>query len=412
MSWEDDLLPASLGGAAFFALSVQRGGGRRTILTEFPDRDEPGNEDMGRAARRWDVEAIVIGSEYMRARDELTDVLESPGPHKFVHPWEGEYSVVLAGAYSKSEKVDEGGCARFNFSVVESGEGVDVKIVPSPTAALKVAVDAVVVAADKDLQKKLTKPGLLSAIAGAIGKIADVMQAVRRKTLGALSGIDDLTDALTDLKEARYALAGLPASIMSKINGLLAALAAVVRTSAAADEAPFPGGEKRVRVDVALQASADLQAESLETPPPYEGVPVDEDDNAAEKAMQRAFRAAAVANYAGLFLDLPLEAVNDTDKVKAGLGDAIEALMLDPEIDDDTYTALVDLRAALDAQLKAAVQDLPSVTTYTPTSSTPALLIAFYVHGDPTRDLEIVGRNRVADPNFVTGGEALEVLLG
>lgn len=412
MAWQDDLLDASIGGAPFFALSVRSTFGRRTIITEFPQRDEPGNEDMGRAADRWDIEGVVIGPEYMAARDALVDVLKTAGPHRFTHPWWGEVSVVLDGTVSLTEQVTEGGIARFSFSVVESGVGADLRIIPSPAADLAVAVDAVVAAADADVKKKLSKPGILSAIAGAIGKIADVMQAVRRKTLGALSGVDELTDALTDLKEARHDLAALPDAIMSKINGLLAALASVVRKSAADDADLFPGGEKRVRVDIALQASADLQAEDLETPPPFEGVPVDPDDNEAELVMQRAFRATAVANYAALFADLPLESTADTAKVLAGLGEAIEALMLDPAVDDTLYAALGDLRAGLDAQLQAAVQDLPSITTYTPTSSLPALLIAFWVHGDPTRDLEIVGRNGVDDPNFVTGGEPLEVLVG
>jgi prophage DNA circulation protein len=413
MSWQDDLLPASIGGADFFALSVSSSVGRRTVVTEFPGRDGPGHEDLGRKARRWSIEGCVLGDEYMLARDAVIDVLESPGPHKFTHPWWGELSVVLddGSALQITETVNEGGIARFSFAVVESGEGTDLRIVPSPAADLAVAVASVVAAADKDLKKKLKKPGILSAIAGCIGKIADVMQAVRRKTLGALSGIDDLTDALTDLKDAKNLLAGLPDAIMSKINGLLASLSGLVRKSHAADTSDFPG-DKKVRVDVALQASADLQAEDMETPPPFEGVPVDEDEAEAERDTQRAFRAAAVANYALLFVDLPLESKADSAKVLDGLGDAIEALLLDPEVSDESYLALADLRTALGAQLAAAAQDLPLLTTYTPTASLPALLLAYYIHGDPTRDLEIVGRNGVADPNFVTGGEPLEVLLG
>ncbi|MCY1003990.1 DNA circularization N-terminal domain-containing protein [Nannocystis pusilla] len=332
MPWRDDMLDASLGGAPFFVASISGSGGRRTVITEFPDADEPGSEDMGRSARRWQVEAVVVGDEYMRARDALLEVLESAGPHKFIHPWQGDRGAVrLDGGYQLSETVGEGGAARFSFTVVEAGVagGTDMRITQSPAAGLTVAVAAVVAAADAELVQKLAKPGIVGAVSDAIGKISDAMQSVRRRTLGALAGADDLVHALADLKEARNELAGLPSSIMSQVRGLLAALAAVVRVSADADDAPFPGGEKRVRIDVALQASAALQATFLETPPPYDGVEVDQVVLDAERVMQRAFRAAAVATYAELFLSLPLESTADVAKILDDLGDDIDALMLD-----------------------------------------------------------------------------------
>jgi prophage DNA circulation protein len=51
-----------------------------------------------------------------------------------------------------------------------------------------------------------------------------------------------------------------------------------------------------------------------------------------------------------------------------------------------------------------------TATRATGTATTPALLIAWQVHGDPTRDLELVARNEILDPNFAPGGEPLEVL--
>lgn len=40
----------------------------------------------------------------------------------------------------------------------------------------------------------------------------------------------------------------------------------------------------------------------------------------------------------------------------------------------------------------------------------PALLIAHRVYGDARRADDIVSRNRIAHPGFVSGGQVLEVL--
>lgn len=406
MAWQDDLLDASIGGAPFFAQAVRSSFGRRTVVTEFPDRDDAAAEDLGRAARRFQVDGVVLGAEYIRARDAVVDVLESAGPHVFSHPWYGEVSVVLqqGSTIEVSESVTEGGGARITFSVVEVGDEEPLRIIASPAADLKATVVDVSAQAASDFAKVKSGAGVLAAIAAAISKVAAVMQKVKRKALGALGGVDALTYALLDLDDARDALAALPSALMSKINGLLAALAQIVRDSNADDVAEFPGGEKTVRVDAALQALAELTAVDVGTEPD------DEDAAEAEQLFNVAFRAQTVAVYADLFLELPIESTDQAGEVVAAFGTGIEALLVDPVLSDELFAQISDLRAALDAALDAAAKNLPTISTYTPPGTLPALLIAYLVHGDPSRDLEVVARNRIADPNFI-GGVELEVLV-
>jgi prophage DNA circulation protein len=54
--------------------------GRRTVQHEYPQRDTPFAEDMGRAARRFSLDAYVLGPDYDQARDRLIDALEARGP--------------------------------------------------------------------------------------------------------------------------------------------------------------------------------------------------------------------------------------------------------------------------------------------------------------------------------------------
>jgi len=78
--------------------------------------------------------------------------------------------------------------------------------------------------------------------------------------------------------------------------------------------------------------------------------------------------------------------------------------------DDNVYPALRDLRAAVVNDLNTRAATLPSLLTVTPVKTEAALVLAWRLYADATRDAEIVARNDVIYPGFVTGGQPLEVL--
>lgn len=416
MTWRENLLPASIGGVPFEARSVKSSYGRRGQTIEFVGRDEPSSKDLGRRARRWSVEGFVLGDDYMAKRNALVEKLESPGPHVFVHPWRGEFSVVLepGSALEIEETVDHGGYARISFSVVEekdANKGQQLRVVPSSAAALTSAGAAVQAQAAADFAPDVTIDDVVAALTEAIDKVADILQDASEAAASALDPALDLNDAFIDLRSAAGALASTPASLMASLTGILGSLASTFQSTAALDAAPFPGGEKVLRAEAALKAVSDLAAVDLETQPEFPGDVVDADAQAAERALGRALRALSAGTLAQLWLELPLESADAAKQVVGTLGAAIDALLFDEGISDALYDSLTDLKVALDGHLAALARDLPTVGSYTPAATTPALLLAYALYGDPDRDLELVGRNRVADPNFVLGGTPLEVLV-
>lgn len=415
VDWRDNLLPASIGGVDLFVSSVNTVGGRRVVVTELPKRDKPVNEDMGRAAWRYAVTGFVIGTEYMAARDDVMRVLSSKGPHVFVHPWQGPKSVVLEGTVTIAESDTEGGWAQLSFGLVESGEPDGLRVLVSSAAALAAAADAGVAAGAADLAKGLAGVGdVFAAAAAAVGKVSSTLMSAKRKVLGALgvSELTSLTDAITELKDTGHRLLNTPAELMTTLSGLVASLMSVIGVFADdnAAAAPFPGGAKAIRAEAALEAAQELAAVDTVTPPPFPGGPVDAGAQEAERAIGKALRVAAVTSTAALFQTLPLESADTAKQALEAIGDLAEQLLVDETTSDELFTALTDLKAALDRHLAGLASSLPSVQTYTPAVTMPALLIAWQFYGDPTRDLEIAGRNNVKDPNFVRGGVPLQVL--
>lgn len=153
-AWKQRLRPASFRGVGFKIEVDTRAGGRRTVLFEFPKRDVPYAEDMGRRARRFSVTGYVIGPDYIDVRDRLIAALEQEGPGLLVHPLLGE-DLVQPDPYTVRESRRLGGMAEFEMVFVEAGEaaisisddtqGAVKDAAANASAVMKQAVDTAVV---------------------------------------------------------------------------------------------------------------------------------------------------------------------------------------------------------------------------------------------------------------------------
>jgi prophage DNA circulation protein len=74
------------------------------------------------------------------------------------------------------------------------------------------------------------------------------------------------------------------------------------------------------------------------------------------------------------------------------------------------HQALADLRAAVVRDINERAAELARVVSFVPAATVPALVVAYRLYGAADLDAQIVSRNRIAHPGFVTGGVALEVL--
>jgi prophage DNA circulation protein len=114
MSWRDQMGPATFRGVPFFVDTAERSGGRRTVKHEYPNRDEPFIEDMGRRAGSYPVEGYVLGADYLAARNALIAALETEGPGELVHPYYGTLRVICS-TFRVREAAGEGGVARLSI---------------------------------------------------------------------------------------------------------------------------------------------------------------------------------------------------------------------------------------------------------------------------------------------------------
>lgn len=100
-----DLLPASFRGAPFAVLADDAQGGRRIALHQYPGRDDPWAEDLGRAARRFrfrgfivDNDVVFSGGPIQLQRALLISAIEAKGPGLLTHPTLGVINVCVTHA--------------------------------------------------------------------------------------------------------------------------------------------------------------------------------------------------------------------------------------------------------------------------------------------------------------------------
>ncbi|MBI4800433.1 MAG: DNA circularization N-terminal domain-containing protein [Desulfarculus sp.] len=79
MTWRTRMQPASFRGAGFLVEGHDGEVGRRLAVHEYPERDLPYAEDLGRKARVFKITGLVIGPDYMAQRDALLARLQQQG---------------------------------------------------------------------------------------------------------------------------------------------------------------------------------------------------------------------------------------------------------------------------------------------------------------------------------------------
>lgn len=417
MSWRDDLRPASFRGVQFYVTSAEKELGRRSVTNEFPGRDEPDGDDLGRRARRYNMEAYVIGEHYMLARDALQVALEKPGPGELVHPFYGTIQVRLAGSARIRETTKEGGWAQFSLAFVEAGkeeggptfrpdyrvrifqaagmEPLDTGLVQvSPVAGSISAAVATAIVSDAAF-KGLT-PG---QIAAAFRSGERAVRALTGKVTALLGVLDDLSGFLDEAFEGFDVLLLTPAAAYGRVLGVFASVMSARRMLAF-----FSGPEAVRRVLATRRLLLEEIAEGNEEAPASQRQ-VREVQIGTDFAVRVGINAAACVAIA----DLPIESSTQAAAISEELTGALREL--EAEADDEMYGALVGLRIAVANHLATVAGELPRVSSFTPGATLPALVLAHQLYADANRTEEIVRRNRLTHPLFVPAGKPLEVLV-
>ncbi|WP_028008685.1 DNA circularization protein [Solimonas flava] len=387
MAWRDSLQRGSFRGAPFEIDSASKRAGRKSVTHEYPQSDRNENEDLGRGPRRFSLELFVVGPDYMSGRDALEAALEAPGPGELVHPYRGRLQVSLDGDYSCTESSREGGMATFSVSfVLDDGVTRPASSIDTQALTQALAADANVAAQDNfaetfSVADAIERESAIDVLQDALGSIAARISEVR---IGATSVELRLITALLDpVRGARTVLGdlvGLPADLALMFGGLASNIGRASDLSSLFDRSPS--------VTVSGSGAA-----------------------ANQDTINRLFRETIAIRRAELTASSEYASYDEAQAAIRIVGDEIDAVSY--TADDATFAALQSLRAAVATDVGERAADLARITRYTPSETLPALVIAHRLYGATSVEdnaEELIARNAIVHPGFVSGGVELEVL--
>lgn len=397
MAWRDDLRPGSFRDVPFHIEAADQQGGRRQVVHEFPQRDDPFVEDLGLRPHGFTLDCLVLGADYMTARDALIAALDAAGSGTLVHPYRGALTVSCE-TWRCRESSENGGIAYFSIDFIASA------VAPRPASAEDTGSVVETAAAAAMDEGVAGLPGRFS-VKGLAGFVAE-SAAARVATIA-----DRLGPALTRLGGARDALSGVTLRLATLRQD---ALGLVRRVPDLAGAISGLIASARLLADTPRAALRELRGligwSSGDRAPGETPARVIERANVA--ALERLVTLAAAAEAVRAVSAVPFESYDDAVAVRDDLADRLDrAAGAAADIgDDDAFRALNALRLAMTRDITRRGGSLARVYAYSPATTEPTLAIAQRLYGDAGREREIIDRNRLRHPGFVPGGQALEVL--
>ncbi|WP_415257669.1 DNA circularization protein [Thauera phenylacetica] len=402
MAWKDKLQPASFRGVLFHVESDDTAAGRRVQVHEYPQRDKPYAEDLGRATREINLTAFVIGPEYMAARDRLLGAIEEAGPGTLVHPWYGALQVVITSCRVTHSNAD-GGLARFALSCVEAGELTFPQASSATDAQTRLAADNLAAAATDDFATAFSVDGVpgfvrdsaLAEVTGALGAVRAGIKSLSSTVDGALGsmlgGLDDLLSdpraLATEVLGAYNGLVGLveaPSRLVSRLSGSLGAFASRKSRNYQVS---------RALLDIVRNSSLSVPATVTGATPSR--VTEVANTTAVRALVRRSLLTTAARAVSASSLPIYDEAVDVRKSLTSAL-DSEGHTAADP-----VFAALTDLRVKVHQDVAARTRDAARLNRVTPREVQPAVVLAYDLYEDAGRDVEIVERNRVRHPGFL-----------
>lgn len=430
--WSRRLQAASFRGVPFQVQMGDSSFGRRNVVHEYPYRDTVWVEDLGRSARRLDIQGFLIGDDCIAQRDAMIEACERKdnGDSKLVHPTYGEMTVTLLGRLKIVERWDKGRVFEIQFSFIESGKR------QFPSTAQSTGSTGISSAAAADVA---SANSFSSRIAGALKMGASAVQQVVNTTKTWTATARRITNDATNLVNLVSTIGGEVGRFANgrNVGGLnsntsLAANSAVTVTSLVAQgsasrasvnslaSAAAVGASRLSPVttsDFASTAQSLAQAVAASAREPADAVRLltvlsaPSTASAAEGAAQQLafeatddlFRRAAVVQLARVSLAYQPASVDDAVALRTAV-----CARLDEEVtaagdqgDDDVYDALRALRTAVASDLTVRGAGLPSTMKVTSAIPLPALVLAQRLYRDGARADELVMQTNCIHPAFM-----------
>lgn len=405
-TWRDQMLPASFRGISFLIPQASVPVGMKVQLHEFPQRDEPYAEQLGKQAQVHRLVCWIIGDDCFERRDKFMEAVQTPGAGELVHPWLGRMQV-KAGEAELTHDFKQGGMAAFAVTFYPD--------IPLKFPTAKVNTQQQVVKASDSL------------LDSAIARYKSAMAKVDQARLGLARLRNSLSGVYTVIQQQFSTIIGTFTNLTGFVQSLmnapdsLSSLFSSYFSEFSVDDYLGDDSGSSYRNTVATATQQTEAVASINTVSDSGGV----DAAAASEATANLVQDALLVQVALIISEMPVASqpvstatvssveqqavqpivrpevpvADDVIELRDNLNEAIfqASLKADPE----HYMVLNTLRQTIVKHLTAVAESGVRLVEITPPETLSALVLAYRRFGDATRESEVVQRNRLRHPGFV-----------
>lgn len=382
-----DLIGASFRGVPFFVETVDATTGRRLVVHEFPFRDDPFVENLGRRARKFRVDGYLLGDDYLVQKAALIDAIEAEGSGALVLPYYPLKRAIGETAAVRESRA-EGGFAIVSVEFCETPVQAPVPAVTVDSVSKVAASATATKAATKaELAERFDPVGLpafaLASAESALTAAADALAAKLSPVITTAQELAVMTGQVNILTAQAASLVRAPAGLLDQFDAIITGLADTIE---AAPGAVFDALVEAYGEDLGAAPTVTTATRQRER-----------DNQLALTGALRRIMALEAARLAPL---VPYASIEDAtaarDRVAAQLEEQAAGA------GDTAYPALVTLRSDVLRAVPGSTVFARVITVSRPVAI-PSLLLAYQLYGSVKREADILARNSVRHPGFVSG---------
>ncbi|MFT8463130.1 DNA circularization protein [Acetobacter persici] len=420
-----EFLQGSFRGVPFVVMGNGGLAGRKQAVHDYPYRDTPWVEDLGRRGRLYRITGFLCGATCYVQRDLLISASEASGPGLLVHPTIG---IIRAACMSFEWRERDGvtGVVDIQLELLEQRNLLTSLAKTSLDAAVAASAVAMQVAASSDFSGRAVSAWSVGAPAIAAGKNAASNWAVTAASsirspavMGAsVAGLpgnngryatrnSGTTDPSASVDTVWSALSAATASL----DGQIGSLQTIINSSdLAATILTIPESLRQAVADPGTQLAVLLpltvySPDSIQTTAPI-GAAI----SVLITSVSALCRRSALAAIAQACADWQPTSSQEAEALRLFVAELLdaEALIAADAGDDATWQALRALRVQVTQDLSERASRLPDQITITRNACLPALLLGQQVYADATRTPDLIRRANPIHPAFMpTSFEAL-----
>lgn len=392
------LRDASFRGVPFYVSNDKTDTGRRIVTHEFPMRDTPFQEDLGKKVTVFNVTGYIDATGGEIAKDALLAACSARGPAILVLP-ASTPAMVVCESISVTASLDKLGWFDFTATFKESGSLAPFAVADAFESLIGGLFDVATAALSAVYVSNFDTVSPAVSVSESAVNMFETFAAVSVAAIESVQVGTDydsqnaavaVTQAATGFYQNTGALVQLDPNTGAPRADVIPAVATILNglydaTDAATAISVFKGLTTFAPVALPLAVVAPSDATEIENEASFAG---------AVRALATILycKAVSIADYTNR---------GEAVQAKADLVETVYQQIVDAGPNIDVVNALDDARNAAVKALNTRITSLAPVLDITAPQSMPALYWAYRLYGDATRAQEVADRNTIADYLYI-----------